>query len=496
MRGTLPISVCIIARDEERDLPRAIESVRAFAGEVVVVDTGSRDRTTGIARELGAKVLSFPWQDDFSLARNVALQAASCEWILSLDADEFLEARSLPALAVAIDRPCLAQMVTIDLVGADETGEPIRSFSSLRLFRRDERIRFRGRVHEGVAKSLLDIGCTDWPDSGAVIRDDGYANQGERQRKLARNLALLEQTRADEPGDLFVAYKLALTLPSSRRGERDALLLEAADKARALSRDALRGLAFMPSLLAAAVAVLVDQGRLCEAAEMAQRLAPAFGASCLFTAGRAVARTGQREVAAPLLARFLETGPRHPHTAVQPDPEANETEACRWLGWLSLTAGSLRQAQSWLSRALKTATSAQATAIECEVIRVSLAAGDVVEAARQLERLHPRAQGSADAYAELMLVSAELSTAVGDRAGAMQLARAGLTPNDERAAALLAKMELEAGTVSEDRVRQLMMAVVGRRFDTLAVRVMLARELGLELGFEIPAAAREMAAER
>ena len=95
------LSVCMIVRDEEVNLRRAIESVRDFASEVIVVDTGSRDRTVEIARSLGAKVSTHVWQEDFSLARNVAIEAASGDWILSLDADEWLDAKAVGTVCVA-----------------------------------------------------------------------------------------------------------------------------------------------------------------------------------------------------------------------------------------------------------------------------------------------------------------------------------------------------------------------------------------------------------
>ncbi|HYA66988.1 MAG TPA: glycosyltransferase, partial [Burkholderiaceae bacterium] len=137
MSSTLPLSVCLIVRDEEARLATAISSVSGVAGEVVVVDTGSRDRTKQIAQQLGARVLSFDWQDDFSMARNVALGAARRDWILSLDADQQLEAMSVPALANALLRPALAQLVQIDLMGENPGQPPVSSFPSLRLFRRD-----------------------------------------------------------------------------------------------------------------------------------------------------------------------------------------------------------------------------------------------------------------------------------------------------------------------------------------------------------------------
>ncbi len=488
------LSVCMIVRDEEVNLRRAIESVRDFASEVIVVDTGSRDRTVEIARSLGAKVSAHVWQEDFSLARNVAIEAASGDWILSLDADEWLDAKAVAALAVALERPCLAQLVRIDLVADDKGSEPFRQFSALRLFRRDARIRFGGRVHEGVAESLIAIGSTDWPESGVAILDDGYGIAAERQRKLARNLALLELARQDSPDDLFLAYKLAITLPSERIQQRDALLLSSIAKARLLSFDDLRGLPFMPAMLAAAVEVCVSQGRLCDAAEIASHLGPALGASSLFTAGRALARVGQVANAEALLNRFALAGPGHEHPAAQPDPEANLAEACAWLGWLSLQAGDLALATEWFQRGLATATSLQSISIDCQLIRVSLAADDLGDAAKRLERLYPRVAGSAEAYAELMLVSAELAMAATDVAGAVQLATAALNPGDDRAAALLAEIALRESSDDISRLNQLLTAVVGRRFDTLAQRVRLARRLGIAIGFDIPPAAKELAA--
>jgi glycosyltransferase involved in cell wall biosynthesis len=81
----------LIAKNEERFLPQCLRSVRALASQIVVVDTGSTDRTVDIAREFGAEVHSFSWCDDFSAARNAALEHATGDWILILDADEELK---------------------------------------------------------------------------------------------------------------------------------------------------------------------------------------------------------------------------------------------------------------------------------------------------------------------------------------------------------------------------------------------------------------------
>ncbi|MFQ5343155.1 MAG: tetratricopeptide repeat protein, partial [Anaerolineae bacterium] len=85
------ISLCLIARDEEAHLPRLLDSVGEAVDEIVLVDTGSTDRTMEIARSYGARVIEFPWRDDFSAAKNEALRHATGDWILHLDADMYFE---------------------------------------------------------------------------------------------------------------------------------------------------------------------------------------------------------------------------------------------------------------------------------------------------------------------------------------------------------------------------------------------------------------------
>lgn len=91
----MTISLCMIVKNEEKTLPKAIESVNQIIDEIVVVDTGSTDKTIEVAKSYGAKVISIEWNDNFGEARNVSIRNAKSEWILVLDADETIAKKDL-----------------------------------------------------------------------------------------------------------------------------------------------------------------------------------------------------------------------------------------------------------------------------------------------------------------------------------------------------------------------------------------------------------------
>ena len=84
------LSAAMIVRDEEAFLPNCLQSIHATVDEIVVVDTGSRDATKAVARRFGARVFDFAWRDDFAARRNHAIDQATGDWILYIDADERL----------------------------------------------------------------------------------------------------------------------------------------------------------------------------------------------------------------------------------------------------------------------------------------------------------------------------------------------------------------------------------------------------------------------
>lgn len=100
------LSVVLITQDEEANLPRTLESVmplvRDGRGEIIIVDSGSTDRTLEIARAHGAKIFSEPWKG-FAAQKNSAMDKATCDWVLQLDADEALEPELAAEIAQALE---------------------------------------------------------------------------------------------------------------------------------------------------------------------------------------------------------------------------------------------------------------------------------------------------------------------------------------------------------------------------------------------------------
>ncbi|MEE8199657.1 MAG: glycosyltransferase family 2 protein [Candidatus Acidoferrales bacterium] len=142
----------LITRNEERNLPRALGSIRELADEVLVVDSGSRDRTVAIAREHGARVLERDWTD-FSDQKNFAAAQAAHDWVFSLDADEELSPelaaelrtwKEQPATAVAYRMPRRARYLGRWIRHSGWYPDP-----KVRLYRRD-RARFVGLLHEAL----------------------------------------------------------------------------------------------------------------------------------------------------------------------------------------------------------------------------------------------------------------------------------------------------------------------------------------------------------
>lgn len=192
--GALKISACYIAKNEAENLAKSIKSLKNQVNEIVVVDTGSTDNTIVVARKLGARVYSFPWQDDFSKARNFALSKAKGDWLVLLDADEYFTAKTAGNIRQVIRQAQQADALLIQMVNYDVDKAEIQDyFYQLRIVRNQQGLHYEGKIHEelklsdGKSMKFLRI-----PPEMLEIYHTGYASSVSRQ-KLERNLKLLQQ---------------------------------------------------------------------------------------------------------------------------------------------------------------------------------------------------------------------------------------------------------------------------------------------------------------
>jgi glycosyltransferase involved in cell wall biosynthesis len=207
----MKISLCAIVKNEESTLSKCLSSAKKFVNEIVILDTGSTDKTVKVAQGYGAKVHHFEWCNDFSAARNEALKYVTGDWILVLDADETLAPEIIPQLREAIQRE---EYLLINLV-RDEIGAAQSPYSMVsRLFRNHPDIKFSRPYHALVDDSVSEILQKEphWQIGyiqGIAILHSGYQqSQINRKNKLVKAQAAMEEFFANNPSDAYVCSKL------------------------------------------------------------------------------------------------------------------------------------------------------------------------------------------------------------------------------------------------------------------------------------------------
>jgi len=205
------LSVVMIMKNEERFLGGCLESVKDVADEIVIVDTGSTDRSVEIAREFGARVFHHAWSDDFSAARNVSLEKATGDWALWLDADERLaegEGALLRSLIATAAPGVGGYMVNIrNFMQMTENAE-VCWHRACRLFRRLPGVRFTGRIHEQNVRALQEAGFVI-ALSKLTLDHYGYAASVMAERdKHERFIRLLTREVEENPDDTYRTFHL------------------------------------------------------------------------------------------------------------------------------------------------------------------------------------------------------------------------------------------------------------------------------------------------
>jgi tetratricopeptide (TPR) repeat protein len=206
------VSLCMIVKNEETNLSACLSSVVDLVDEIIVVDTGSSDRTKEVAARYGARIFDFPWCDSFSAARNAGLDQATGDWIFWLDGDEWLDEPNRQSF-----RTLLAGLKTENAVYLMKqqsrtrlTDEGGARTDQIRLFRRHPQVRWSYRVHEQLLPSVNRLQWQVW-QTELVIQHNGYADLEVRCRKHERNLRLLLIEQKDQPQNAFILFNLAWT---------------------------------------------------------------------------------------------------------------------------------------------------------------------------------------------------------------------------------------------------------------------------------------------
>lgn len=218
--NSLKVSFCIIARNEERFIGKCLESIKSVASEIILVDTGSTDKTIEIAKGFTDKILHFQWNNNFSDARNFALSYAKNPIIFSIDADEELqnpEAVST-ALRTAKDNVGGWLVANISIVSRKGSADfDTYATKMTRMFRNHPDFRYRGIIHEQVQDSILEKGF-QLSDSEIILVHYGYSlDPDEMRKKQIRNLELLLQEVKFKPNSAYTHFQLAKTYLAMER---------------------------------------------------------------------------------------------------------------------------------------------------------------------------------------------------------------------------------------------------------------------------------------
>lgn len=199
------LSCCMIVRNEEQFLARCLVSVRPYVHEIVIVDTGSEDRTLDIASSYTDKIYIHQWDNDFSKHRNQSISYATGDWIFYIDADEELAPGAGEAILEGIASARRGEnFLMVNITDVDQRGLPRASWNFPRVFRNGVGIHFEGIVHNQVVGPGIAIPCP------AVIYHYGYYLDEEKMRsKRNRSILLLKKQLEEDPENVFALYNMA-----------------------------------------------------------------------------------------------------------------------------------------------------------------------------------------------------------------------------------------------------------------------------------------------
>ena len=202
-------SACMIVKNESKNIEKCINSFKDIVNEIIVVDTGSTDNTVELAKNLGAKVLFMQWQNDFAAPKNYAIENATGDWIIFLDADEYFEEGSSKKIIHALN--ILNDQSVYDSMGCkmyhldSENGAVKGQNVVIRAFKRKNSIRYKNSIHENLLDGNKNLNSLYFND--IIVYHTGYANS-KITSKYRRNIELLESVVSKGEADTMTYYYL------------------------------------------------------------------------------------------------------------------------------------------------------------------------------------------------------------------------------------------------------------------------------------------------
>lgn len=223
------ISLCMIVRNEEQWLQQCIDSVKGLVSELIIVDTGSTDKTKDIAKQNGAKVFDFAWGNDFAAARNFSISKASCNWVLWIDADEAIAKKDHDTIKKLIAEAQFPLIVLEQRHYTNDTKNPLfkkidsryteeaKGFAgyiptlTTRLFKNKIGLHFDGVVHETLDKSMQKLGLKFLRTDIPIHHYRNMKSDAMMKTKNEKYDKLLEEKEKNDPKDIKTLHDLAIT---------------------------------------------------------------------------------------------------------------------------------------------------------------------------------------------------------------------------------------------------------------------------------------------
>lgn len=189
------LSICMIVKNEAENIEKCLNSIIGVADEIIIVDTGSTDETKNIIKRFNFKtrLIESNWINDFSYSRNISISVAQYEWIMWMDADDILPYESANIInqlkRLPADRIFRFNIHNMNV--ADYSIVEKEKFLQPRMFPRNEKLKFKGILHESIVFTAKETGIPETYLSGVTIEHHGYSNREKLYEKLKRNLRLM-----------------------------------------------------------------------------------------------------------------------------------------------------------------------------------------------------------------------------------------------------------------------------------------------------------------